>query len=163
MADVLQAKKDLLEFANGLNYKYELSKTVGEDYYEPGMMENLEQYRGEYSERDNILFLRVDSKGLRYDNQTQNLERISVGDELRIVRNIDNSYNSNNFTIKGNKNEALGNLPAELCDALAPLYDAGYATVLSATVSYIERLRDRSRYAKQGVMFVELIIKMRGI
>ena len=163
MADILQAKHDLLEFVNVLNHKYELSKTVGEDYYEPGMMENLEQYRGEYVEQVNMIFLRVESKGLRYDNQTQNLERIAVGDEVRIVRDIDNPYNSNNFAIKSNKNEALGNLPAELCNALAPLYDAGYATILTATVSYIERLKDRSRYAKQGVMFVELNIKMRGI
>ena len=163
MADILQAKHDLLEFVNGLNHKYELSKTVGKDYYEPGMMENLEQYRGEYVEQVNTIFLRVESKGLRYDNQTQNLERIAVGDEVRIVRDIDNPYNSNNFAIKSNKNEALGNLPAELCNALAPLYDAGYATILTATVSYIERLKDRSRYAKQGVMFVELNIKMRGI
>lgn len=163
MADILQAKHNLLKFADGLNYKYELSKTVGEDYYEPGMMENLEQYRGEYNEQDNTIFLRVESKGLRYDNQTQNLEKIEVGDELRIIRDMDNLYNSNNFAIKSNKNEALGNMPAELCNALAPLYDAGYATILTATVSYIERLKDRSRYAKQGVMFIELNIKMRGI
>ena len=163
MADILQAKHDLLEFVNGLNHKYELSKTVGEDYYEPGMMENLEQYRGEYVEQVNMIFLRVESKGLRYDNQTQNLERIAVGDEVRIVRDNDNPFNSNNFAIKSIKNEALGNLPAELCNALAPLYDAGYATILTATVSYIERLKDRSRYAKQGVMFVELNIKMRCI
>lgn len=163
MADILQAKHDLLEFVNGLKYKNELSKTVGEDYYEPGMMENLEQYRGEYVEQGNMIFLRVESKGLRYDNQTQNLERIAVGDELRIIRDVDNPYNSNNFAIKSNKNESLGNLPAELCNALAPLYDSGYATILTATVSHLERLKDRSRYAKQGVMFVELNIKMRGI
>lgn len=163
MSDILQAKQNLLEFVNSLNYKYELSKTVGEDYYEPGMMENLEQYRGEYLEQANIIILRTESKGLRYDNQTQNLERIAVGDEVQIIRDIDNPYNPNNFTIKSNKNEPLGNLPAELCNSLAPLYDTGYATVLTATISYVERLKDRSRYAKQGVMFVELNIKIRGI
>ena len=163
MADVLQAKQELLEFAKGLNDKFELSKTVADDYFEPGMMENLEQYRGEYNEQVNMLLLRVESKGLRYDNQTQNLERVLVGDEVKIIRDMDNPYNSNNFAIKSNRSEALGNLPAELCNALAPLYDAGYATILKATVSYIERLKDRSRYAKQGVMFVELNIKMRGI
>lgn len=163
MADILQAKQDLLEFVYGLNHKYELSKTVGDDYYEPGMMENLEQYRGEYVEQVNMIFLRVESKGLRYDNQTQNLERIAVGDELRIVRDINNLYNSNNFAIKSNKNESLGNLPADFCNAFAPLYDMGYATILKATVSYIERLKDRSRYARQGVLFVELQIKLRGV
>ena len=61
------------------------------------------------------------------------------------------------------KYESLGNLPAELCNALAPLYDSGCATILTSTVSYIEKLRERSRYAKQGDMFVELHIKMHGI
>ena len=163
MSEVLQAKHDLLEFVNGLNRKYELSKTVSEDYYEPGMMENLEQYRGEYLEQVNMLFLRVESKGLRYDNQTRNLERVSVGDEVQIIKDNNNPYNSNNFAIKSIKNEALGNLPADLCNALAPLYDCGYATILTSTISYIERLKERSRYAKQGVLFVELNIKMRGI
>ena len=115
MADVLQAKQELLEFAKGLNDKFELSKTVADDYFEPGMMENLEQYRGEYNEQVNMLLLRVESKGLRYDNQTQNLERVLVGDEVKIIRDMDNPYNSNNFAIKSNRSEALGNLPAELC------------------------------------------------
>lgn len=102
------------------------------------------------------------SEGLRYDNRTRNLEKMSVGDSVDIERDSGNLYNPNNFTIK-DKVYYLGNLPAELCNALAPLYDTGYATVLSSAISYIEKLKDRSRYAKQGVMFVELTIKLRGI
>ena len=162
MTDIVASKKDLLEFVSFLNQKFELSKTVEPDYFEPGMMENLDQYKGEYDESNNMITLRVDAKGLRYDNRTQNLERLSVGEPVDIVRESGNLYNSNNFMIK-NKNYSLGNLPAELCNALAPLYDSGYATVLSAEVSYIEKLRDRSRYAKQGILFVELHIKLRSI
>lgn len=162
MTDIVASKKDLLEFVSFLNQKFELSKTVEPDYFEPGMMENLDQYKGEYDESNNMITLRVDAKGLRYDNRTQNLERLSVGEPVDIVRESGNLYNSNNFMIK-NKKYSLGNLPAELCNALAPLYDSGYATVLSAEVSYIEKLRDRSRYAKQGILFVELHIKLRSI
>ena len=162
MTDIVASKKDLLEFVSFLNQKFELSKTVEPDYFEPGMMENLDQYKGEYDESNNMITLRVDAKGLRYDNRTQNLERLSVGEPVDIVRESGNLYNSNNFMIK-NKNYSLGNLPAELCNALAPLYDSGYATVLSAEVSYIEKLRDRSRYAKQGVLFIEMCIKLRSI
>ena len=160
MTDIVASKKDLLEFVSFLNQKFELSKTVEPDYFEPGMMENLDQYKGEYDESNNMITLRVDAKGLRYDNRTQNLERLSVGEPVDIVRESGNLYN--NFMIK-NKNYSLGNLPAELCNALAPLYDSGYATVLSAEVSYIEKLRDRSRYAKQGVLFIEMCIKLRSI
>lgn len=162
MTDIVASKKDLLEFVSFLNQKFELSKTVEPDYFEPGMMENLDQYKGEYDESNNMITLRVDAKGLRYDNRTQNLERLSVGEPVDIVRESGNLYNSNNFMIK-NKNYSLGNLPAELCNTLAPLYDSGYATVLSAEVSYIEKLRDRSRYAKQGVLFIEMCIKLRSI
>ena len=162
MTDIVASKKDLLEFVSFLNQKFELSKTVELDYFEPGMMENLDQYKGEYDECNNMITLRVDAKGLRYDNRTQNLERLFVGEPVDIVRESGNLYNSYNFMIK-NKNHSLGNLPAELCNALAPLYDSGYATVLSAEVSYIEKLRDRSRYAKQGILFVELHIKLRSI
>ena len=75
MTDILEAKQDLLEYVKSLNYKFELSKTVEADYFEPGMMENLEQYRGEYDAASNTLVLRVETKGLRYDNRTQNLRR----------------------------------------------------------------------------------------
>lgn len=162
MIDVINAKQDLLEYIKGLDRKLEFSKIVTDDYFEPGMMENLEQYLGDYNEAENIITLRVDAKGLRYDNRTKNLERISVGCPVQIVRDSENVFNSNNFCIK-NKNDSLGNLPAELCNALAPLFDMGYAVITAASVSYIERLRDRSRYAKQGVLFVEIIIKIRGV
>ena len=162
MTDILEAKQDLLEYVKSLNYKFELSKTVEEDYFEPGMMENLEQYRGEYDDASNTVVLRVETKGLRYDNRTKNLEHISVGDSVQIIREPDNRFNSNNFTVKSD-NLSLGNIPAELCNVLAMMYDKGYAIISSACVSYIERLKERSRYAKQGVLFLEITIKLRGI
>lgn len=162
MADILEAKNNLMEYIKSLNRKYELSETVGDDYFEPGMMENLEQYKGEYDEVSNTVIIRVEAKGLRYDNRTQNLEKISIGDAVDVVRDPSNPFNSNNFMI--NKGvDSLGNLPADLCNVLAPLYDSGYAAVISSKVSYIEKLRERSRYAKQGVMFVEIEIKLRGV
>ena len=50
----------------------------------------------------------------------------------------------------------VGNMPAELCNAIAPLYDAGNLTFERAAVSYVEPISKRSRYARQGVLFVEL-------
>ncbi len=163
MIDAVASKKDLLDYVKTLNDKYQLSLTRDEDYFEPGMMENLEQYKGEYDETKNTITLRVESKGMRYENRTQNLEKISVNDSIQIKRDSANTFNSNNFTIESENGLTLGNLPADLCNTLAPLYDSGYATILTSTVSYIEKLRERSRYAKQGVMFVELHIKMRGV
>ena len=97
MTDIVSLKEDLLSFTESLNQKFELSKTVSEDYYEPGMMENLEQYKGEYDRESNTIILRTEAKGLRYDNRTRNLEKMSVGDSVDIERDSGNLYNPNNF------------------------------------------------------------------
>ncbi len=54
-------------------------------------------------------------------------------------------------------------MPAELCNVIAPLYDMGYLTIDNPTVSYLEKLQDRSRYAKQGVLFIRLMLHLRNI
>ena len=151
MSELLSYKNNLLSVAEQLQRKLELSKTVGDDYYEPGMMENLDQY------------LRTESKGMRYENRTPRLEFLHVGDQVKIVRDPENQFNANNFRILTMKNEDLGNLSADLCNALAYLYDYGYAVIASSTITYIESIFERSRYAKQGVLFIELVIQFRGI
>ena len=74
-----------------------------------------------------------------------------------------NTFNENNIMILTEQGESLGSLSAELCNVIAPLVDLGYAAIKSAHVSYIERIRDRSRYAKQGVLFIEVHIALYGI
>ena len=163
MDDLLVAKNKLLNIVEQLNKKYIMSKNIPEDYFEPSMMENLEQYKGEYDEENNTIILRTEVKGLRYDNRTANLEKVSFDDSVQLIREQNNPYNYNNFTINTTENKSLGNLPADLCNALAPLYDLGYAKIISTKVSYIEKIKERSRYAKQGVLFVEIKISLRGI
>ena len=50
-----------------------------------------------------------------------------------------------------------------LYDAIASLYDLGFLVVDKAFISYIEQLNERSRYAKQGVMFVEMHVHLSGL
>ena len=126
MINVELAKRELLEAANKLQQKKKLSSEVGPDHYDPGRMENLEQYP---------------------------MDKFSM---YRI-------YNSNNFMILSQHDESLGNLSAELCNVIAPLYDLGYVIITEANVSYIENIKSRSRYAKQGVLFIEIKMIFRGI
>ena len=163
MADLLVCKEKLLALAALYRKKYELSKEVGADYYEPGMMENLEQYKGSYDAETGKIEICCESKGMRYENRTVNLERVSVGDSVLIIRDSANTFNSNNFAITSMNHTSLGNLSADLCNALGPLYDAGYAEILSSNISYIEKIAQRSRYAKQGVLFVKLVILLREV
>ena len=162
MINTESARKALLDAVAGLQEKKELAASVGPDWYEPGMMENLEQYLGRYDESSHILTLRTESKGLRYDDRTPRLDYLSVGDRVSLVRDPDNPFNTNNIMILSENGEDLGNLPAELCNVIAPLWDSGELTVQSAQVSYLERIRDRSRYARQGVLFVEIRMELKS-
>ena len=65
--------------------------------------------------------------------------------------------------INSEKGESLGNLSAVLCDVIAPLFDLGYVIIDEARVSYVERIKDRSRYAKQGVLFIEIRLRFQGV
>ncbi len=163
MLNINLAKTDLLNAVSRLQEKKELAENIGPDYYDPGNMENLDQYLGEYDEATNTITLRTESKGLRYEERTPRLDYLSVGDSVQLIREPSNPFNENNIMILSEQGESLGSLSAELCNVIAPLMDLGYAAIKSASVSYIERIRDRSRYAKQGVLFVEVHIALYGI
>lgn len=149
----------LLREAEKLHRRKELSKTVGPDYYEPGMMEYLDQSEGIFNEEKRTLLLRFEVKGTRYEGRTEQIERINQGDLVQVVREPDNPYNSNNFVILNKKGKSLGNMPAELCNAIAPLYDQKELSFLKSKVSFVEPISKRSRHAKQAILFVELKVK----
>lgn len=163
MSDILLSAQALLKVIGDLNKKYEFSQNIPENYYEPGNMEYLDCYFGHYDTTEKKAIIRFDAKGLRYDNRTETLESLSVGDPVVIKRDAENEYNSNNFMLLTSNGKSLGNMPAYLCDALAPLYDLGYAVIDGSKISFLERIEERSRYAKQGVLFVEMQLSFRGI
>lgn len=101
-----------------------------------------------------------DIKGLRYEGRTLKLENLRIGDSIHIKREKSNHYNYNNFSVIDENEDNLGNLPAELCNVIAPLYDAGYLTIEKSTVSFIEKIGERSRYAMQGILFIEMIMRI---
>ena len=150
-------KASLLREAEKLHQRLELSKTVGPDWYEPGMMEFLDQSEGLWNESAGQLLLRFESRGTRYDGRTEQLELLDVGDPITVRRDPDNPYNPNCFILIAEKDRDVGYMPAEMCNAMAPLYDAGALTFERAVVCYVEPISKRSRYARQGVLFVELV------
>ena len=149
-------KAALLREAEKLHRRLELSKTVGTDWYEPGQMEYLDKSEGIWDEDAGRLLLRFESRGTRYDGRTELIERVHIGDPITLRRDPANPYNSNNFILLTAQGYDVGNMPAELCNAIAPLYDAGNLTFERAAVSYVEPISKRSRYARQGVLFAEL-------
>jgi hypothetical protein len=139
-----------------LHQRYELSKTITPDYFEPGMMEYLEQSDGCYHSETGDLLLRFEVKGTRYEGRTETIEKMKVGDRITVLRDAANAYNANNFTLINAKGHNVGNMPADICNALAPLYDAGHLILMDAHVSFVDPITKRNRNAKQAVLFVEL-------
>ena len=157
-----EQKDSLLKEAEMLHARHSLAEIVAPDYFEPGMMEYLEHSDGIYNEAAGEIILCFEARGTRYDGRTEQIEKVKEGDEIRIVRDRSNSYNQNNFRLLTRKGKDVGNMPAELCNAIAPLYDDGEAEITEAVVSFVEPLSKRNRHAKQAVLFVRMKLKLMG-
>lgn len=151
-----EQKKRLIELAQQLHERAELAKTMTSSYFEPGKMEYPEQYEGVFDEANGTLLLRFEVKGTRYDGRTEQIEKVHLGDVLQIVRDEENEFNHNNFNLMTLTGKDVGNMPAEICDVLAPIYDNQELSFESVSVSYVEPISRRSRHAKQAILFVEL-------
>lgn len=149
----------LMEMAK-LHARHELSKDMGPGFFEPGMMEYPEQSDGSWDEPTGELILRFESKGTRYDGRTEQIEKVKVGDMIRITRDPENRFNPNNFLLFTEKGKDVGNMPAEICNAVAPLYDAGNFVIESASASFVDPISKRNRHAKQAILFVEMHAKL---
>ena len=157
-----EQKDNLLIEIEKLHKRQLLAGTVGPDYYEPGLMEYLNQSDGKFDEMTGELVLHFESRGTRYDGRTEQIEKVKLGDEVRVTRDEENPFNHNNFLLLTRKGRGIGCMPAELCNVIAPLYDEGTLTFEGASVSFVEPISKRSRHAKQAVLFVELRARVSG-
>ncbi|MBP1578847.1 MAG: HIRAN domain-containing protein [Oscillospiraceae bacterium] len=139
-----------------LHHRLELSQTVTPEYFEPGMMEYLDKSDGTYDPQTGGIMLRFEAKGTRYDGRTEIIEKMKSGDTITVLRDRENPYNSNNFTMVNGRGSNVGNMPMELCNAIAPLYDSGMLVFENAFASFVDPITQRSRHAKQAMLFVEL-------
>ena len=151
-----EQKEKLIFEIEKLHKRHELSGTVTPEYFEPGMMEYLDQSEGLYEPETGKITLRFEVKGTRYEGRTEYIETMKCGDKITVLRDKENVYNANNFTLVNKKGQNVGNMPAELCNAIAPLYDRGVLVIEKFFASFVEPITKRSRYAKQAVLFVEI-------
>ena len=163
MEQFFEQKELLLKEVEKLHARHELSKTVGLDYFEPGMMEYLEHSEGYFDEITETLVLRFDVRGTRYEGRTEQIEKVKNGDVIQIIRDDKNLFNRNNFTLLTARGKNVGNMPAELCNVIAPLYDEEILVIKEGKVSFVEPISKRSRHAKQAILFVEMKCKLNKI
>ena len=138
-----------------LHERHESARFITPDFYDPGKMEYPEQSDCVISE-DNVVTASFELMGTRYDGRTELIELINAGDELKLIREEDNQFNPNNFTVENADGRNLGNMPAVLCNVLAPLYDAGHIQIEDMHVSFVDPVSARSRYATKGILFASL-------
>ena len=163
MGSFQEQKERLLTEAAKLHARNEMSKEIGPDFFEPGMMEYPEQSDATYEENTGELMMRFESKGTRYDGRTEQIEKVKVGDAIRVTREKENAFNPNNFRLLTEKGKDVGNMPAELCNAVATLYDEGSLVIENAKVSFVDPISKRSRHAKQAILFVEMCAKLNAL
>ena len=150
--------ESLLLEVNKLHARKELSRIVDVDYFEPGMMEYLDQSEGLFDIETGEVLLRFEVKGTRYEGRTEQIEKIKLLDEVLVQRDAKNSYNTTSLELLTTIQKSLGYIPAELCNVIVPLYDEGTLRIKKAHVSYVEPISVRSRHAKQAVLFVEMTL-----
>ena len=144
----------LLKEVEKLHKRHELAGKVEPDYFEPGMMEYLDKSEGRFDAETGTIYIRFESRGTRYDGRTEQIEKVKAGDKVVITREETNPFNHNNFRLLTVKGRDIGNMPAELCNVIAPLYDNGELEFQEAAVSFVEPISKRSRHAKQAVLFI---------
>ena len=160
MDNYYDMKEQLFSEAEKLHKKYELSQNMAPDFFEPIMLEYLDKFDGVVDKEKGEVMLSFDSRGTRYDGRTEQIENVRCGEEITIVRDPENRFNPNNFMLFTAKGVNVGNMPAELCNVIAPLYDAEMISFINVKVSFVDPISKRSRYAKQATLFVELSIKL---
>ena len=160
MRRIKEAGAKLLTQMQALQAKNAWKITAEANCFEPDMPEYPEQYGGEYDKTTGMMILRFEVRGTRYEGRTEQIEHVHAGDEICVIRDMQNTYNHNNFAIKTKDGVSVGNMPAELCNAIAPLYDIGALRICRVTASFVAPISKRSRYARQAVLFIELCLKL---
>ncbi len=148
--------KAFLDEVEKLHHRKMMAGNLPDDYFDPGEMEYLEQYEGVFDEKEKEGVLCFEVKGTQYEGRTEEIEKIKAGEPIVILRDAENPYNANNFRILSGKMRDLGNMPSDLCNAIAPLYDEGALRIVVSSVSFVEPITERSRYARKAVLFVRL-------
>lgn len=102
------------------------------------------------------LVIDFEAAGTMYDGRTENIEDVKAGDPIQVVRDPENTYNPNNFRLLTEQGKDVGNMPAEICNAMACHFDHGRLFFTDVKASYVEPLSKRGKSAKKGILFIEL-------
>lgn len=102
--------------------------------------------------------LTVEVAGTQYEGRSQHLEKFTLGNDVNLTREPSNQYDSNAIAVTAPDGVALGNLPSNVSEFLAPLLDGGFASVSDARISYLLPLSQRGGRAKKAILYIQFTV-----
>lgn len=97
-----------------------------------------------------------DLVGTGYEGRPAAHESLKVGEMVNLVRNPDNIYDSNAIEVFNSAGNSLGHIPGHFAASWAPRLDAGTMEILSAEVTNVVPLSQRSARAKNPLTSILL-------
>ena len=98
----------------------------------------------------------IEVAGTQYEGRSGRIERVKVGDRLKLVREPDNEYDENAIDIR-NEIGSLGHIPIEIAEDLASLLDLGIPC--AAIVTEVIPRSARGAKARKAILKVRLECK----
>lgn len=98
----------------------------------------------------------IEVAGTQYEGRSERIEKIKVGDRLKLVREPDNEYDKNAIDIR-NEIGSLGHIPIEITEDLASLLDLGIPC--AAIVTEVIPRSARGAKARKAILKVRLECK----
>lgn len=116
---------------------------------------------GSYNPSKNELILSIEVVGTAYEGRTDRIENVSINDEIILLREKDNKYNTKNIAVLNKNKESLGNLSENDCEYISPLIDSNILEIKKSKVSYVEPLSKRSKNCKKALLYIEITMSFK--
>ena len=116
-------------------------------------------YKKSYDQATGILMFETEVTETAYEGRSERIESIKEGKNVKLKRDLDNSYDKNALGVYNTKGESLGNMPIDIAAILSPLIDGKLVKIESAKASYVELTSQRGKRARKSMLRIEVCVK----
>ena len=138
----LRMKKNLLDLIQRIQAVNMLATQYESGTFATGIGNDKEY--ASYEQASGKILIKTEVQGTQYEGRSVRIENVKEGTSVNIIREPENQYNANNLAVQDESGASLGNLSADVCNAVSPLVDIGILRIKNAVVSYVEPLSKRS-------------------
>lgn len=110
-----------------------------------------EMLKRELQSRGNIRVV-----GTKYEGRPGRIEKLKVGDKLKLVREPNNEYDANAIDLRSSLG-SVGHLPAEIAEMLSPLLDSHSISCTAETV-FVDLLTKAGKKRVTPILDVKLLV-----